>query len=71
MTHQSLFIGLEEYDCICEKKRLYKAFCFSREGCTKSDKLPQVMTLEAASVGVEDTFENLENLCSVPHMCFK
>ena len=40
-------------------KKLYEAFCSSRGSCVKSDKLPQVMSLESASVGAEDyTFEN-------------
>ncbi len=35
-THQSLFTGLGEYNCIC--KKLYKAFCGSRS-CEKCDNL--------------------------------
>ncbi len=40
-THQSLFRGLGEYDCISEKS------------CMKPFVLPQVMSPESASVGVE------------------
>ncbi len=40
-------------------KKLYKAFCGSGWSCEKSDKLPQVMSLESALVGAEnDKFEN-------------
>lgn len=57
----------------CEKK-FYKALCGSRGGCTKSDKLPQVMALESASVGAEE-FGNEKNLgvswkeVSLPDVC--
>ncbi len=43
-----------EYYCVCGKK-LPKAFCGSRRSCVKSDKLPQVMSLESASVGLRST----------------
>lgn len=47
---------------ICEKK-YFGAFCGSRWRCMKSDKLPQVMSFESASVGAEDyKYENEKNL---------
>ena len=40
-----------------------KAFCVSKGRCVKSNKLPQVMSLESASVEAEDDkFENEKNL---------
>lgn len=43
-------------------KKLYKAFRGSRGSCAKSDKSPQVMSLESELVGSEDyKFEN-ENI---------
>lgn len=50
-THQSLFTDVGEYYCICEKKT--KTFWGSKESCGKSDKLPQLMSLESALVGAE------------------
>ncbi len=38
----------------CNSYIYYTAFCGSRGSCVKSDKLPQVMSLESASVGAED-----------------
>lgn len=35
-----------------------KAFSVSRESSVKSDKCPQVMSLESASAGAKDKFEN-------------
>ena len=35
-------------------KEFPEAFCGSRGSCVKSDKLPQAMSLESASVGLED-----------------
>ena len=35
-------------------KKKYKAFCVSKGSSVKSDKLPQIMSLELASVGAED-----------------
>ncbi len=44
------------------KKKLFKAFWDSRGSCVKSDKSPQVMSLESVSVVVEDyKFENEKN----------
>ncbi len=44
--------------------KLYEGFCGSRGSYTKSDEVPQVMSLESASVGSEDyKFENEKNLC--------
>ncbi len=46
--------GVGGYYCICDK-----AFSVSRGSSVKSDKCPQAMSLESASVGVEDyKFEN-------------
>ncbi len=36
------------------KKKMYKVFCVCRGSYVKSDKCPQVMSLELASVGAED-----------------
>lgn len=43
---------------LCEKKR-YKSFCGARGSCTKSKKLPQVMSFQSVLVGAEEyRFEN-------------
>ncbi len=43
-------------------RKLYNVFCGSGGSCVKSDKSPQVMSLESALVGAEDyKFEN-ENI---------
>ncbi len=41
-------------------KKLHKAFCGSRGSCEKSDKLPQVMSLESGSVGKKSGVVELE-----------
>lgn len=43
------------------KYKSYKGIGDSRGGCAKSDKLPQVKSLELASVGFEDYKFNKEN----------
>lgn len=59
-TYQSLFIGLVEYNCICEKE--VKAFCGSRGSSIKSDKLPHVMLIKWVLVEYEDLkSENKKN----------
>ena len=41
-------------------KNLYEALCGSKSSCVKSGELPQVMSLESASIGPEDyKFEKL------------
>lgn len=53
-----MFPGVREYDCIYEKSSI-KPFVSSGGRCVKSEKLPQVMSLESAPVGAEDyKFEN-------------
>lgn len=51
-THQSLLTAVGGYYCICGKKS-YKALCDSIGRCVKSDKLPQVISLESVSVGLK------------------
>lgn len=46
----------------CDKKKLYKAFCGSRRSSVKSDKLPQMMSLESLSVGAEDKNLKMEKI---------
>ena len=65
--------------------KLHRAYRFSKESCTKSDKLPQVMSLESPSVGagghkfeikksegVElERSELTKPLYPAPHLCFR